>query len=105
MDKISLLYVTASNKEEAQNIGRQLVEEELAACVNIYDGMTAVYKWEGKIETGEETTLIVKSKSSLISELKKRIKELHSYSCPCILVFEASDADSDYAEWIFGETK
>ncbi|MBD3379685.1 MAG: divalent cation tolerance protein CutA [Candidatus Omnitrophica bacterium] len=105
MDKVSLLYVTASGKEEAREIGKKLVEDRLASCVNIYEGMTAIYRWEGRVESGSEAALIIKSKSSLVEELKKRIKELHSYSCPCILVFEASDADAGYAEWILSETK
>ena len=104
-EKICAVYVTASDVKEAGKIGSAILSEKLAACINIYDGMTAMYLWKGKKETGREAGLIIKTKKSLVPALKKAIKRLHSYSCPCILVFEASAADKAYADWIIKETK
>ena len=67
------LYVTAPNSETAARIGRTLVEEKLAACVNIHAEMRSVYNWEGKVEIGLETPLIVKTTSACAAEARDRI--------------------------------
>lgn len=105
MDDLCVVYVTASNKEEAANIGRELVSRRLAACVNIYEGITSIYRWEGKKEENPENALFIKTKKSLLSEVKNTVKELHSYSCPCIVAFPVIDPDRDYANWVISQTK
>lgn len=100
-----MVYVTASNKEEAEKIGEELVSRRLAACVNIFDKISSFYRWEGKEEKSEEAVLIIKTKGTLLDELKRAIKELHSYSCPCIEALPVVDADKDYEDWVISETK
>ncbi|HLR26650.1 MAG TPA: divalent-cation tolerance protein CutA, partial [Fodinibius sp.] len=71
---LRLVYITTGSKEEAQSIGRKLVEEKLAACVNIVDGMESIYRWEGKIVEDQETILIAKTPYHNVKDLTKRVK-------------------------------
>lgn len=100
-----MVYVTASSKEEAVKIGEGAVKKRLAACANIFDGLTAIYHWEGEVQKDNEAVLLLKTKSSLFPELEKEIKELHSYSCPCITGIPLSHVNSEYAKWVVDETK
>ncbi|MEX0844683.1 MAG: divalent-cation tolerance protein CutA [Balneolaceae bacterium] len=99
---LRLLYITTSGKEEAGKIGRALVEENLAACANIIDGMQSIYKWEGKIQEDEECVLIVKTHYSRVKRVTRLIKELHSYDCPCVISFSLAENEGniEYLEWL-----
>ena len=99
-----MVYITAKNKEEALAIGEKLVSMRLAACANVTDDVTSVYRWEGKIEKSVEAVLIVKTREKLLSEVKDAVRKLHSYSCPCIEAIPVIDADKEYAEWVIAET-
>lgn len=105
MDSIKLLYVTCKNREEAVAIGRALVESRLAACVNILPGMHSLYRWKNKIESSEETVLIVKTRHALTDVVTRRIKELHSYEIPCILNIPVEGGSDAYLQWILRETE
>ncbi|MBF0289849.1 MAG: divalent-cation tolerance protein CutA [SAR324 cluster bacterium] len=100
-----LIYITTENKTEAVEIGKQLVEKRLAACVNIIEHMTSFYWWAGKVEEGQETVLIAKTKASLIKELTEAVKTLHSYDCPCVVVLPIEGGNPDFLHWITTETK
>lgn len=104
MEKLSLVYVTASGKEEAEKIAKHVVGKKLAACANICDGVTSFYRWEGKEETSREATIILKTREALLPQLNKAIREVHSYSCPCVVAIPVIYADKDYGEWIRKET-
>ena len=101
----SFVYMTASDKTEALKIGRTLVEERLIACANVIDNMTSVYWWEGKIEDSAEAVLIAKTKDSLVEAVINRVKELHSYSCPCVVALPIQEGNADYLGWIEKETR
>jgi periplasmic divalent cation tolerance protein len=90
------VYMTAGSKEEASTISRCLVEEKLAACVNIIDGMTSIYRWEGKLESASETVLIAKTMSGKVDALTERVKVLHSYDCPCIVTLDIQSGNQDF---------
>ena len=105
MENLCIVYVTTSDKNEAEKIGEKLVSLRLAACVNIFDKITSFYRWEGTDERSEEAVLLIKTREALLPELKEAVKELHSYSCPCIEAIPVIDADQDYANWIISETK
>ncbi len=105
MEKICIVYVTASNKKEAEKIAKELIALRLAACVNIFDQVDSFYRWEGKQEKSREAVLIIKTKESLFPELEQKIKDLHSYSCPCILAINITQANKVYRDWIITETK
>lgn len=103
--KLNLVYITAKNKDEARRIGRELVESRLAACVNIIDEMNSIYRWEGKIQDDNEAVLIAKTSESLVGELVKKVKSMHSYSCPCIITLPVLSGNKEYLSWIQNETK
>jgi periplasmic divalent cation tolerance protein len=100
----SFFYITTKDKPEAQHIGRALVEERIAACVNIFDAIQSIYHWEGKICEDTETVLIAKTQKALSESLIKRVRELHSYSCPCIVELPIIAGFTDYLQWIERET-
>ncbi len=99
------VYVTAPSPEEARKIGRALVEERLAACVNIFDTMTSLYWWEGKIDEGHEAVLVAKTRADLVAAVTDRIKALHSYACPCVVALPITQGNPDFLAWIERETK
>lgn len=104
---LRLVYITTSNKKEAKSIGRTLVEEKLAACVNIVDGMESIYRWEGEIVSDQETILIAKTPYHNVKELTERVKELHSYDCPCVisLQFTEQEGNAAYQHWLIKNSK
>jgi periplasmic divalent cation tolerance protein len=102
MTETVFLYVTAPNSETAARIGRTLVEENLAACVNIHGEMRSVYEWEGKVEIGIETPLIVKTTAGRASAARDRIIMLHPHEVPCVaaLPVSAEGSNAAFLEWI-----
>ncbi len=99
-----LVYMTTENKEQAREIGRVLVQERLAACVNIIDGMNSMYWWEGKLQDDNETVLIAKTRAGLVGELTERVKKLHSYDVPCVVSTQLLEGNQDFLDWIGRET-
>ena len=102
---INLIYITTENKVEAERIGRILVEERLAACVNIIDGMNSIYRWEGKLIQDTETVLIAKTVQDKVSALTERVKALHSYDCPCVVALPIHDGNESFLNWVAGEVR
>ena len=98
-------YVTAGSREEGLAIGRALVEERLAACANLVDGMNSVYRWQGAIEEAREAVLILKTRRELVDRLTARVRELHSYDVPCVVALPLQGGNPDYLEWIAAETE
>ncbi|RUM87927.1 MAG: divalent-cation tolerance protein CutA [Thermodesulfatator sp.] len=105
MSEVILLYVTASGPEEAEKLGRHLVEKRLAACVNIFPVMRSFYWWEGKIEGSQEAVLIVKTRRELAQAAREEIVRLHSYSCPCVLEIPVSGGHPPFLQWLREETR
>ena len=101
---LTFCYVTAGSRDEALTIGRTVVEERLAACANVLDGMTSLYWWQGALEQAGEAVLILKTRAELVGRLTARIKELHSYECPCVVALPIAAGNPDYLRWIAGET-
>jgi len=97
-------YMTAGSREEAVRIARALVDERLAACANVLDGMTSVYRWQGRIEEDAETVLIAKTRDDLVGRLVERVKALHSYDCPCVVALPVAGGNHDFIAWIGAET-
>lgn len=98
------IYITTKDEEEAKRIGKTLVEEKLAACINIHP-VKSIYRWGGGIEEEEETALLVKTKAELADEVIERVKELHSYEVPCIVSLPIEKGNPDYLKWIKESTK
>ena len=103
-EKLCWVYITAGSIEEAKKIGRGLIEENLAACVNLLENMTSIYKWEDKLEEGQEVVMIAKTRKTLMPKLIETVNRLHSYDCPCILELPIQGGNPDFLNWILGET-
>ena len=95
-----VIFVTASNKREAQKIAAGLIKQRLAACVNIMDKVDSVFFWEGKIQKAKESLLIIKSKKEKMSKVVKLVKSLHSYKVPEIIALPVIAGDKPYLRWI-----
>ena len=101
---VSFCYVTAGSREEALAIGRVVVEERLAACANVLDGMISLYWWQGALERADEAALILKTRAELVERLTARVRELHSYECPCVVALPIDAGNPAYLDWIVRET-
>jgi len=99
-----LVYMTMENRDQAREIGRVLVRERLAACVNIIDQMNSIYWWEGKVQEESETVMIAKTRAALVPELTERVKKLHSYDVPCVVSMQLLEGNQDFLDWIGRET-
>ena len=99
-----LVYITVPTADEARRIGTVLIEERLAACVNIIEGITSIYRWEGKIQMDSEVVLFAKTVKSLMDKLCIRVKSIHSYSVPCIVCLSISGGNHEFLKWIEDET-
>jgi periplasmic divalent cation tolerance protein len=99
-----LVYMTAASRDEAKKIGRVLVEERLAACANVIDGMESVYWWQGKLTEDKETVLIAKTQAELVPALTERVKTLHSYAVPCVVALPILTGNPAYLQWLACET-
>lgn len=94
------VYATFANGEEAERIGRQVIEERLAACINILGPCRSIYHWQGKIETAEEAAAILKTTVERSEALIARIIELHSYEVPAVTVWPVLRLPSAYGDWV-----
>ena len=99
MSVVSVYCIFAST-EEAERIGRVLVEERLAACINILAPCRSIYRWQGEIESAEEAPTILKTTGEAADALISRIAGLHSYEVPCIAVWPIDKLLLSYAEWV-----
>ena len=101
---VMFVYATASDTAEALRIGRTVVEERLAACANVLGGMRAVYWWQGAVQEGGEAVLILKTTDDRLGALIDRVRDLHSYECPCIEALPVIDGNQHFLDWVASET-
>ena len=101
-DKIVVLS-TASSAAEAETIARQLVDERLAACVNVVTGVRSFYRWKGKIEDSGEWLLVIKSSRGRFEELRAALEKLHSYDVPELIALPVVEGTKNYLNWMEGE--
>lgn len=94
------IYAVFANAEEAERIGRTVIEEKLAACINILAPCRSIYRWQGVIETAEEVPAILKTHGWQVDELIERIAALHSYDTPCIVAWPIEKLLRRYADWV-----
>ena len=99
-----LCLATAPDRTVAERIARALVDERLAACVNLLPGITSVYRWQGAVETGEEVLLLAKTVPTQLEALTARIVELHPYEVPEVIALDVSGGLPAYLQWIASET-
>lgn len=94
-----MVLTTLAAEADAALLGRTLVEECLAACVNVLPVMTSVYRWKGEIEQDREQQLVIKTSPKMIDALRARLRELHPYELPEFLVLDAHGSE-EYLEWV-----
>ena len=94
------VYAVFANAEEAERIGRTVVEERLAACINILSPVRSIYRWKGKVETADEVAAILKTHHWRSDALMARIAELHSYDVPCVVAWPIEKIIGSYADWV-----
>jgi len=99
------VYATFASDQEAQRIGRQLVEEGLAACANILTPCRSFYRWQGRIEEAEEVPAILKTRAAAAERLIARLTELHSYDVPAAVVWPIARSLGAYHDWVLAETQ
>ncbi len=102
MTECVLVLTTMPADDRANGLSRTLVEERLAACVNVHEPMTSTYRWQGKIEVDSERQVVIKTTREKLRALEARLRELHPYELPEFIVLDGSAGDA-YGAWI-GET-
>jgi periplasmic divalent cation tolerance protein len=95
-----MTYLTAANETQARRIAKALVEERLAACVNILGRIESVYHWEGEVQSSEETAFLAKTTEACFDALAARVRELHDYELPCIVALPLARGEAAFLGWI-----
>jgi periplasmic divalent cation tolerance protein len=98
-DKIVVLSTCATG-EEAEKLARALVEQRLAACVNVVPGMKSYYRWQGNLETAGEYLMVIKSSRDRFEELRAALEKAHSYEVPEVIALPVVDGAPNYLNWI-----
>ena len=104
MTDVVLVLTTVPVGERGEAIARALVDERLAACVNVLAPMTSFYRWHGAVERDVERQLIIKTTRDHVAAIQARLVELHSYDLPELVVLLVSDGGAAYLEWVRNET-
>jgi len=105
MSDAVLILTTAPDDERAERIAGTLVEEGLAACVNVLPPMTSIYRWKGSVERDAERQLVIKSTRERVDALRARIAALHSYELPEFLVISIEGGSDAYLKWLGEQTR
>jgi periplasmic divalent cation tolerance protein len=100
LSEFVMVYVSTSDRVEAERIARVLLDERLVACVNIVDSVFSLFHWEGKVESGKECLLVMKSRSDLFVVLEERVRALHSYDVPEIIAVPIVLGSMAYFDWM-----
>ena len=103
MTDIVIVLTTAPADDRADRLAQQLVDERLAACVNVFPPMTSVYRWNGQVEREAERQLVIKTTRDRVPALEARLKELHSYELPELIVIPVESGSDSYLGWVRGQ--
>lgn len=100
-----IIYCTVPNKKEGKAIAKNLVENNLVACVSMIDKVESVFSWDGEMCEEHEALLIIKTRRELFDKIRVVIKKLHSYNVPEVIALPIIEADETYLKWIEHETR
>jgi periplasmic divalent cation tolerance protein len=101
---IVVVFVTAASEEEAARLGRTLVEERLAACVNVIGPIRSIYRWEGAVREDAEHLLMMKARRVDVDALAARVRALHSYDVPEVVALDVTGGSAPYLAWVAAAT-
>jgi len=101
----ALVLTTAGTEEEATRIARALVEDQLAACVNVAPRITSIYRWKGAVLTETEWVLLIKTRRELFPRVRDTVRRLHSYELPEVLLVPVAGGEEKYLRWLEEGTK
>lgn len=100
MTQYILVYVTTPQIDLARQLAREAISHKLAACANILPQMESLYEWEGQVQKDNECVLILKTTEAHFPELQKKILQMHSYDCPCIIALPIQAGHKAFLDWI-----
>ncbi len=100
-----LCYVTCRDRDEAIRIGRAVVEERLAAAANILGDTVSIYRWGGELHEKPEAALLLKTRAELAQRLVARVRAMHGYECPSIVILPVVAGNEGYLQWLARETE
>ena len=100
-----VVFVTAGTEEEAGNVAELLLDQRKAACVNIVPKVDSLFWWQGKLDSAQESLLIIKTVASLLPEIVELVKGVHSYEVPEIIAMPIIGGNEDYLKWIDSEVE
>jgi periplasmic divalent cation tolerance protein len=103
MPDVVLVLSTVPDDESVETLARALIDERLAACVNVHESMVSIYRWKGAVERDSERQLVIKTTRTALPALEKRLRELHPYELPEFIVVEASGGSEKYLQWVVQE--
>ncbi|MEM3578812.1 MAG: divalent-cation tolerance protein CutA [Candidatus Bathyarchaeia archaeon] len=95
-----IVLTTTSSMEEAEKIAQTLLEERLIACANIFGPLYSLFWWQGKIDKAQEHLVLMKTRKDLFAKVSERVKALHSYQIPEIIVLPITEGSKDYLKWL-----
>jgi len=104
MSKAITVLVTTGSVNEAREIAKTLVGENLAACCNIIQSVESVFNWQGKVNIENEALMICKTKEEVFEKVRERVQQLHSYDVPEIIALPITQGSKDYLDWVVQET-
>lgn len=100
-----IVLSTCGSEAEAEKIARHLVENHLAACVNLVPKIRSIYRWQGKVESAQEWLLLAKTTADKFAQVRDAIRSLHSYELPECLAISIDDGSTEYLEWVANSVK
>ena len=100
MTDFQIVLSTCAGREEAERIAHRLVEQHLAACVNILPGVQSIYRWQGNVESAAEVLMVIKTRAVLVPEVQSALAHLHSYEVPEVLVLPVAGGSEAYLGWL-----
>jgi len=100
-----VVFITTATLEEAQQISKVLLERKKVACVNIVLRVDSLFWWQDKLDSAQESLLVIKTKASLLNEVIRLVKEIHSYDVPEIIALPIVGGNPDYLEWVDTEVE
>ncbi len=100
MTDIVLIFSTAPDDASGEQLAQTLVNEQLAACVNVHGPMLSIYRWKGDVERAAERQLVIKTTRDRVAAVEARLKALHSYEVPEFIVLPVEGGSRDYLDWV-----